>query len=272
MNTIDIPALSPVAPGSRAISKLSVGQTYHGILFKLSTPGNVGDSFVKSDLKMITLMVNNTKKLFEIPGLVLKAVCDYDAGTDDATMLLLDLTEKNAKDLVSELYGVLGTGEGITDVTLMVDIANTAVNPILECTALVSGPTPVSDHVEFIERITTSWGAAKEWTLDLPHGPSAGRMIKRLYLMSPNISKLRLKKNGVEIWTTDVDRNAFLQREYGSVPDVANMHVLDFALTDNTIAELLTVWDAQSLQLLVTTTAATNMDVYLHGYVNINEL
>lgn len=272
MNIVENPQIQPITAGQRGIMALPVGPTYHGILFELDNGGDVGDSFVKADINFIRFILNEGKKVFEVPGTVLQSINEYKGGAVAADKLLLMFTEHQAKDINAELAGIIGTASGVSKITVEVDIANTAVNPILTTRSIVSGPQPLSNHIAALERASVFFGAAKEWDFPLPSGPGAGRLLKRIWIMNPNVSKIRVMKNSTEIMNITKSSLQFLEEEYEGVTD-PDILVADFVMTNNTIPELLTTEDAKDLRLKITTTAANqSIDIYTESLADLNAL
>ena len=93
-----------VVVGSKATLSLPVIPTYHFILLQL-------DQLTKADLESIKVRVNQ-KIVFEASGTVLDEINDYKGGAQSDNFLMIDFTEHQAKDIASELVGVLATGSG----------------------------------------------------------------------------------------------------------------------------------------------------------------
>lgn len=272
MNIVENPQIQPVTAGQRGIMALPVGPTYHGILFELEHGEDEDDSFEKSDINFIRFILNEGKKVFEVPGTVLQSINEYKGGAINAKKLLLMFTEHQAKDINAELAGIIGTATGVSKITVEVDIANTAVNPILTTRSIVSGPRALSNNIAALERASVFFGAAKEWDFPLPCGPGAGRMIKRIWIMNPNVSKVRLMKNSTEIMNITKSSLQFLEEEYEGIT-VNGILVVDCVMTNNTIPELLTTEDAQDLRLKITTTAANqSIDIYTESLADLAAL
>jgi hypothetical protein len=273
---IEAPQLDPVAPGKRAVMILPLGPTYHGLIFKLSHGG--GGAFTKAHITMLRLKLNNGKELFEISGTALDEINTYAGMAQVAGYLRLNFTEHLAKTIQSELAGIIDTSAGMTKMVLEMDIDAAAVSPIIEAWVHVSTGLAAQQqnpqnlaNVACVERSAVSWGAAKEWQIELPHGAGAGRLIKRIFLMSNLVTKVRIKKNGVEVYNMVKDVNDFLEADYQSAPQ-AGMTVIDFIMTNNTIEELLTTEDAQSLTMFVTLSGADAFDIYTQSLVDYNKL
>lgn len=275
----DAPQIDSVGAGKRAILNLPVGPTYHGIIFKLANMGGVGDSFVKADINVLRFRLNTGKTLFEVSGTDLQRINSYKGMTDNASFLRLNFTEHDAKTIADELAGVLDSSAGITSIICEIEIATTAVNPLLTATVHVStglagsqqNPTNLM-HISYLERGEVTIGRANvEKEVVLPHGPGAGRWLKRLYLVSPHITKVRVKKNGVEIYTMDTATNNFVETEYQGVPDSAHMTVVDFTATNMTLAEQIWTEDAQDLRIGITSSVAETFSMYEEGLVDYSK-
>lgn len=268
-----------VVAGGTATLQLPLGLTYHSILLSCTATG--GGAFDNTKVNEIRLILNE-KVIYRVPGAKLKKMHAYKGGDASTRFLLVDFTEKQAKDIAGELAGIIGTAAGVSQMVLEVDIDAAGTNPVLTARGLVSPGTPLSANVLTITKRTFTCGGAGEFTIQLPKASDlAGtndRLLKRVYMFDQAganidtvISKAVGKKNGIDIHYGERAEDDYLQAHYNGVPD-AKMHVVDFVLTNNTIPELVPIRDAQECELIITTTGAVTIEYYIESLADIRSL
>jgi hypothetical protein len=268
-----------VVAGGIAQLIMPLGLTYSGIILKCTALG--GGNFANTKLNEVRCILNE-KVFYRIPAAKLKKIHAYKAGDASTVFLLIDFTERQAKDIVSELAGVIGTAAGVSSFVIECDIDATATGIRLEARGIVSPGTALSGNIQSIVKRTFNAGGAGEWTIPLPRKADlAGtreRFLKRVYLfdqagadVNTLITKAVVKKNGVDIHYGERDEDDFIEAHYDGVPD-NKMHVIDFVLTNNTRQELVTTSDAEENDLIVTTSGSINIEYYIESLVDIAAL
>lgn len=253
-----------VAATGKAVLALAIGYTYHGILLKLG-----GTALTKAMLTRIALKINR-KVVYEITGARLDKMNDYKGGASNAAYLLIDFTEHQAKDILSEMAGVIGTAGGVTEAVLEVTITG-ATAPTLESWAIVSGPQALSKNIHTLVSGTLPCTGAGTFSLPLPVAKDGSRAVKRVWLFSTLATAIIAKKNGMEIHNTERAVNEFLQQHYEGDPD-ASFYCVDYTLANNTLPEVVTTADANSHSLKVTVSGAETIEYYIEALADLNDL
>jgi len=216
--TLNAPFQNIVA-GSRATLGLPVGPTYHGILLYLA-------SLTKANLTAIRVRLNK-KIIYETTGELLDKMNTYKGGAVDDHFLLIDFTEHQSKDIVSELVGVIATGAGVTSLMVEIDIAAGATVGAdeLKSWSMVSAPIVDANPLTNIHTLTMqthNLNGAKTWDIELPHGPTSAHIIKRVWLVESSgagtITAAECRVNNMPVLETDKAMNEFLQEHYESIP------------------------------------------------------
>lgn len=268
-----------VVAGGTATLQLPLGLTYHSILLSCTATGT--GAFDNTKVNEIRLILNE-KVVYRVPGAKLKKIHAYKGGDSSTRFLLVDFTERDAKDITGELSGIIGTAAGVSQMVLEVDIDATGTNPVLTARGLVSPGTALSSNVHTLTKRTFTCGGAGEFTIQLPKASdlagTADRLLKRVFLFDQAggnlhtvVSKVVGKKNGVDIYYAERAEEDFIQAHYNGVPDNA-MHVVDFVLTNNTLPELVSTRDAQECELIITTTGAVTFEYYVESLADIRAL
>lgn len=263
MNPIENAPFVNVVAGQKATLQLPIGVTYHGILLGLT-------NVTKAQLNRIVVRTNK-KIIMDVTGSHLDAINTYKGGQVDAGFLLIDFTEHQAKDALSEFAGSLGTGEGVSSLIVEVDINAAAVNPALSSWSLVSGPAALSGNIAGLIPQSLSISGAGTWDLELPHGPGSAHILKRVWLFGANITAVECKKNSLEIHKLPTAANEFIQKHYEGTP-AASSYCVDFVAGNHVAGEALTTRDAQDLRLKITTSAASTVIYYLDSFVSLADL
>lgn len=263
MNPIENAPFVNVVAGQKATLQLPIGVTYHGILLGLT-------NVTKAQLDRIVVRTN--KKIHvDITGSHLDAMNTYKGGAVDAGFILIDFTEHQAKDALSEFAGSIGTGEGVTSLTVEVDINAAAVNPAISSWSMVSSASALSGNIAALVPQSLAISGAGTWDLELPHGPGSAHVLKRVWLFGANITSVEAKKNGLEIHKLPATANEFLQEHYEGTPP-ANCYCVDFVAGNHVAGEALTTRDAQDLRLKITTSGAVTVTYYLDSFVDLGAL
>lgn len=263
MNPIENAPFVNVVAGQKATLQLPIGVTYHGILLRLI-------NVTKAQLDRIVVRTN--KKIHvDVTGSHLDAINTYKGGAVDAAFILIDFTEHQAKDALSEFAGSLGTGEGVSSLTVEVDINAAAVNPAISSWSMVSNAAALSGNIAGLIPQTVNFAGAGTWDLELPHGAGSAHVLKRVWLFGAGITAVEGKKNGIEIHKLPAAANEFIQKHYEGTPP-ANCYCVDFVAGNHVAGEALTTKDAQDLRLKITTSGAATITYYLDSFVNLGEL
>lgn len=267
MNLIENAPFVNVVAGQKATLQLPIGVTYNGVLLGLT-------NVTKAQLTRIVVRTN--KKIhIDASGSHLDAMNTYKGGAVDAGFLLIDFTEHQAKDILSEFAGSIGTGEGVSSLTVEVTIDGAAVNPALKSWGMVSSPAALSGNIHTMIPQTVSYSGAGTWDLELPHGEGSAHVIKRVWLFKDSgagvVSEVEAKKNGLEIHKLPAAANEFIQKHYEGTPP-ASCYCVDFVAGNHVAGEALTTKDAQDLRLKITTSGAITLTYYIESFANLGEL
>lgn len=254
-----------VVAGSKASLSLPIGPTYHFVIIQLVT-------LTKANLTNIKIRLN-TKTILECDAATLDKINIYKGLNSNASFMVLDFTEMMAKDIVSQMAGVIPTAVGVSNFNIEITIAGGATVSAndLRSWSYISGPIntdrPLS-NIQYLVAQSFNAGGAATWDVDLPKGGASAHLLKRIWLVKRSgagaITAADCRKNNLPILETLKAENEFLQTAYEGVPD-AVFYCLDFVMMNHTLSELVNTKDAQDLRLKVTTDGACVFDVFIES-------
>jgi Viral coat protein P2 N-terminal domain len=220
-----------VGPNARAVLKSSrvLGNTVEAIHLKL------GGSLTKALITLIRVKLNQ-KTIWEVTGAQLDAMNLYLGMPASTTHLSLYFVEPRARTIQGQLLGAIDTSLGIRDFTIECDLGAGATHS-LQAWAEIAPPKLLGDRENALIRglllSTLTPNSAADHTLHVNVGNAAGALIKRLNTFHANLTRFRVKRDGVDIFE-DVDDplNDFYQDNTGHDPQ-AGLYVADFIHDDN---------------------------------------
>jgi len=190
------PPFQNVAAGQVAnLPNLNMGDTCDMLLFKL------GGTFTVSQINGIRAKLGGKTIVDDLSGSQLSLINDYMGRVTSTTFLAIHFADINARTITGENIGSIDTSLGYTSFTLEVDIDAGAIAPTLECWMLKSPPKVGVDKGVFKSYLKSveTFGAANTFNLSPAVGSAVGNLINRLHLFHANITRLDVKKNGLEI-------------------------------------------------------------------------
>lgn len=225
------PPFQNVAAGQTAnLPNLNMGDTCDMLLLVLG--GTTFDA--GTHLDGIRVKLGGKTIVDDLNGAQLQAINNYMGRVSGAAFLPIHFADINARTILGENIGAIDTSLGYTSFSMEVDIAAGAVAPTLECWMLKSPPKVGEDKAIFKTYLKSveTFNAANVFNLSPALGSSTGNLINRLHLFHANITRLDVKKNGLEI-QGDGEKAVveFLQNELNRTTQ-AGLHVYD-PLFDN---------------------------------------
>lgn len=272
MRTIKLPQLQNVAPNSHVSLRIPLGQTYEKLYFFLGT--NILTSLITN----IVLRLNNKEfQRWATAADMVDGLTDYKGNFSDASALVFDFTEKDAKEEVAMKLGTIAaTAEaGVQDFTLEFDLGNyvVAAGSVITGYADVELPSANSiiQRVQYAQKVIA---AAAEEQIYLPFGQN-GYQLKRLILKHANLASVRVRRDGVDIYEDlpVASANKRLQ-DFKRTPQ-AGFHVIDFmpdVLQSNALNTAMILGaggkpvPVSNLDIRLTTSAADTITYYAESY------
>lgn len=243
----NVPFNNVVASGKASVN-LPIGMSYNKVILALG-----GGAFTKSMITNINVKVNG-KIIFQESGSRLDLINQYRGLTAAAGFLTLDFTEPRAKSMIEQYMGNINTANGVSSLTIEVDIAG-ATTPTLDSYSELGPPSAlgvIAKHILFTQGFSSS-GKIPMKLIDITN---RGGLIKRVHFAhTGQLSQLEVKKNGIVIWDNVTGAvNSFWQGEYSKVAQT-NLYSYD-PCADNNYANAVKTADATSLEFNPTFAAA----------------
>lgn len=273
MRLIKLPALQNMSPSSRVSLRLPLGVTYQKLYLDLGTTG-----LTKAFITNIVLKLNNKEFIRWNSAADLESGLNAYKGnyTANARYLTIDFTERAAREEVGLTMGTIAATQeaGVQDFTLEFDAGAYTATGGVAPTFYADVEAPSSNKI--IQRVMVQQKAIAAAVTDqiyLPFGPQ-GFQVKRLIIKHANLTSLRVRRDGVEIYE-DIPVALAQAREtdFGRVP-TAGYHVIDFmpdTLQSNAFNTAFTLGAngpvaVQNLDIRPTTSAADTLTIYVEGY------
>jgi len=271
MRCIRLPQLQNLNPTSRASIALPLGQCYQKLYFALGTTG-----LAKSAITNIVLKLNNKEFMRWNSAADLDALNAYKGNAINAAYLVIDFTERAAREEVGLTLGTVAACQeaGVQQFTLEFDVGAWTVTGGTAPTLWADVEAPSANTI--IERVMVQQkviAAAAQEMIYLPFG-AQGFQLKRLIIKHANLTSVRVRRDGVEIYEDlPVALANFREQDFTRAP-VAGYHVVDFmpdTLQSNAFNTAMTVIGknavpVQNLDIRATTSAADTLTVYAEGY------
>lgn len=273
MRFIKLPALQNMSPSSRVSLRLPLGVTYQKLYLDLGTTG-----LTKAFMTNIVLKLNNKEFIRW------NSAADLESGLNayktnyvaNARYLVIDFTERAAREEVGLTMGTIAATQeaGVQDFTLEFDAGAFTLTGGITPVFYADVESPSSNKI--IQRVMVQQKAIAAAVTDqiyLPFGPQ-GFQVKRLIIKHTNMTSLRVRRDGVEIYEDiPVALAQAREQDFGRVP-TAGYHVVDFmpdTLQSNAFNTAFTLGQqgpvaVQNLDIRPTTSAADTLTIYVEGY------
>ena len=270
MRCIRLPALQNVAPSSRASLRFPLGVTYEKIYLQLGT--NILQSLVTN----IVMRINNKEFMRWNAWADVQAWLNYKANGSNAGFLVIDFTERLARDEVAMKLGTIAAcaEAGVQDMTLEFDLGVYTAVATSTITAFADIEAPSANSI--IQRVQVQQkviAAAAQEQIFVPFGLN-GYQVKRMIIKHVNLSSVKVRRDGVDFYE-DLPIALANAREvdFGRVPQ-AGYHVLDF-MPDTLQSNAFNTAQVNiggkavpvaNLDIRLTTSAADTLTIYTEAY------
>ena len=265
INSNPLPAASGVGAGQTAVFDIPLGPTYTELQFGFSDPDAAG-GFDPTDISEIRVSVNNVITQ-RFSAAFLQATNLFDKlnpsawGDGSPTVYAkLGLTRNGLRTRQAQFETAFATGDGsIRTFRIEMDLASTWGNQLLEGHALSIAPRPVGAILFRAKETLSLIDGTKQFRAEIPRYMA----INRIYLGSPNISRVRIVQNQVEIWNRSTAVNSWIQSSHGRrEPQDATHYIFD-TTEDGLGGQLLPIQGDTALE--VTADTASNAEVIFEG-------
>jgi hypothetical protein len=271
MRYIKCNVVENVAANGVATIKFPLGVTYERVLLQLG-----GGSFTKSMITDIQFKING-KMFWRCTGSRVDLMNSFKALTAAATMLVIDFTEQDMKEIIGTLGGTIAATKeaGVQSFTAEITIAG-ATTPSLTVWAQVSEPSanPVVTKLVHINEVISG---AQRKLISVPWGYAAGGLLKRIWVFHTGlVTSLEVRRNNVMLHEDLPNAvNNHIQTEKRRVTQT-NLQVFDPIIT-NMGSDLVATKGAasgpeavNSFDVFVTTSAADTLNIYVE-YQDTND-
>lgn len=272
MRFIKLPMPQNVGPNQRVSLSLPLGVTYEKLYLKLGT--NILTSLISN----IVLRLNNKEFQRWATAADLVAFNAYKGNyTGSTAFLVFDFTERLARDEVGMKLGTIAATQeaGVQQFTIEFDLGTytVAAGSTIEVWADVEAPSAnrIIQRVQYSQKVIA---AAAEEQVYVPFGMT-GFQLKRMLLKHTNITSVRVRRDGVDIFENPAVAFANQrQQDFGRVPQ-AGYHVLDMmpdSLQSNALntAQILLPdgkgVPVSNLDVRLTTSASDTVTMYAESY------
>lgn len=270
MRNIRLPALQNVAPNSRASLRFPLGVTYEKVYLLLGT------NILQSLITNVVLRLNNKEFMRWNTWADYQAYLNYKGNGANAAVLVLDFTERAARDEVAMKLGTIAAcaEAGVQDMTLEFDLGTyvQVVGSTITAFADVEAPSANSivQRVQVQQKVIA---AAAQEQIFVPFGLN-GYQVKRIVFKHVNLSSVKVRRDGVDFYE-DLPIALANAREvdFGRTPQ-AGYHVLDFmpdTLQSNAFNTAQVSVGGKpvpvsNLDIRLTTSAADTITLYVEAY------
>jgi hypothetical protein len=197
--------------------------------------------------------------------------------TGSTAFLTLDFTERLAKEEVGMKLGTIAATQeaGVQEFTLEFDLGNYTAVAASTITGYADVEAPsanrILQRVQYQQKVI---GAAAQEQIYVPFGAN-GYQVKRLIIKHAQLSSVRVRRDGTDIWEDVPVATANLRhQDFGRVPQ-GGYFVLDFmsdSLQSNAFNTALILGadgkpvKVENLDVRVTTAAADTLSIYTEAY------
>lgn len=273
MRLLRLPQLQNVGPNQRVSLSLPLGVTYEKLYFYLGT--NILTSLITN----IVLRINNKEfqRWNSVADMVGGLLAYKGNLTSSTAFFVLDFTESLAKEEVGMKLGTVAATQeaGVQAFTLEFDLGNytSVAASTIQAWADVEAPSrnTILQRVQVQQKVI---GAAATEQIFVPFGMN-GYQVKRLIIKHANLSSVRIRRDGVDIYD-DLPVLLANQRlqDFRRTPQ-AGFHVVDLmpdSLQSNAMNTAMILQadgkaaPVQNLDIRVTTSAADTLTIYTESY------
>ena len=273
MRVIRLPQVQNVNPNQRASLRLPLGVTYQKLYVQLGT--NILTSLITN----LVMRINNKEfQRWNSVADLNSGLNFYKGNLSGATnFFVIDFTERLAREEVAMTLGTVAATQesGVQEITIEFDLGAYIQVATSAITIWADVESPSANKV--IQRVQVQQkvlGAAAQEQIFVPFGMN-GYQVKRLILKHANLSSVRVRRDGADIYE-DLPIALDNQRlqDFSRVPQ-AGYKVIDFmpdALQSNAFNTALILGTdgkpvpVQNLDIRVTTSAADTLTIYTESY------
>ncbi len=269
------PPFAKVAAGSPAhISNLDMGDTCDSLIIRLK-----GTDFNKDHINGIFVGLGGKDVIDGMTGPQLHTINSYIGRNTNAQFLALHFTDPNSRTIDGESMGGIDTSLGYSSFTLRLDIDESADAPELDCWMFKSRPKPNTSQYKALFRAflktNQDFNSAKAHQLSPAFGSDAGVLLARLHMFHQHITRLDVKKNGVEIQGEgDNDVIQFMQNELNRVTQAGHLcyDPLFDNLQSNAVSTVKRDGTRAQMSLMAHLSEADNIDLVSEVYAAIDRI
>jgi hypothetical protein len=273
MRFIKLPQLQNIGTGAaatRVTLRMPLGNVYEKLY--LSFAGNI----LTSLLSNIVLRINNKEFMRWASAADMNALNGYKGNVVNTNSLVFDFTERLAKEEVGMKLGTIAACQeaGVQDFTLEFDLAAFTASASNGITAFADVDQPSANTIiQRVQYMQKTIAAAAEEQIYVPFG-AQGQQLKRLLIKHANLSEVRIRRDGVDVYESiPVALANIRQQDFSRTPQ-AGYHVVDLmpdALQSNALntAQILTASGAKyvtNLDVRVKTSASDTLTIYTESY------
>lgn len=270
MRFVKLPAVQNVNTNNRASLRLPLGVTYEKIYFQFGT------NIVQSVVTNIVIKLNNKELVRWNTCADMQAMLNYKGNFSSTAFMVLDFTERQARDEVAVKLGTIAAcaEAGVQDLVVEFDlgvytqVAASTINAYADVEA--PSANSICERVQVQQKVL---GAAAQEQIFLPFGRN-GYQIKRILVKHAQLTSIKVRRDGVDFYEDPpIALAGFRQQDFGKTPQ-AGYHVLDFmpdVLQSNAFNTAMVnvggqAVPVQNLDVRVTTGAADTLTVYTEAY------
>jgi hypothetical protein len=270
MRAIRLPQLQNVGPNQRVSLSIPLGVTYEKIILALGT------NILVSLISDIVLRINNKEFMRWATAADLNALNAYKGNYVGTAYLMLDFTEAMAKEEVGMKLGTIAATQeaGVQAFTLEFTLGNYTAVAASTITAYADVEAPSANSIlQRVQYQQKTIAAAAQEQIYVPFGAN-GYQVKRLVIKHANLSSIRVRRDGVDIYEDlPVAVANVRQQDFKRTPQ-AGYHILDFmpdGLQSNAFNTANVLGPrgpipVQNLDIRVTTSAADTLTIYTESY------
>lgn len=237
-----------------------------------------GGTFDESDITSIKVKAGGKEIVPGISGAVLRDIYEYEGVIYDADHLPILFGDPTARTFRGKHIGNFDHTIYPGNLTIEVDIDGTPTAPTLDAYALIMppklamgpsvgySPAEAAMHRALINTVLQTSAAVTDKSFDIGIGSSAGALLKRIMFDHANLTRVTVKKQGLDIWEGVGQALAdYLQDDLFTRVPQAGWYVYD-AIVDGDYSEVKSTVKADgspwNYQIRLTTSAADTINAY----------